>query len=137
QGSLGIAHDAEAIHQEVAFAAGPTRLFEAILDEKQFAQVTGLPCKIERVPGGAFTLFGNRIVGRTIALVDNQRIVQVWRSEGWADPGAYSLIRFELRPAGTGTSLVFDHAGFPKGEAQHLAEGWGVRYWEPLKRFLG
>ena len=133
---LGILRDAEAIHQEVSFAAAPARLYEALLDERLFAQVTGFPTKIDRTPGGAFSLFGERIVGRTVALVPNQRIVQAWRSAGWPDAGVYSMIRFELAAAGTGTRLVFDHTGFPKGEAQHLAEGWGVRYWEPLKRFL-
>jgi hypothetical protein len=36
-----------------------------------------------------------------------------------------------------GTKIVFDHAGFPRGKAEHLAEGWKMNYWEPLEKFLG
>lgn len=34
------------------------------------------------------------------------------------------------------TKLVLDHTGFPEGEHDHLASGWGANYWEPLKRYL-
>jgi predicted TIM-barrel fold metal-dependent hydrolase len=36
----------------------------------------------------------------------------------------------------SGTRIVFDHTGFPKGQAQHLAEGWKANYWEPLEKYL-
>ena len=50
--------------------------------------------------------------------------------------GVYSIVRFELRKEGTGTRLVFDHTGFPVGQAEHLAAGWKGNYWEPLEKFL-
>ncbi|HET9708575.1 MAG TPA: SRPBCC domain-containing protein [Gemmatimonadales bacterium] len=133
----GISRTAEAIHQEVTFKSPPSRLYEALLDEKQFAQVTGgQATTIDRNAGGALSLFGARIKGRNIELVSNERIVQAWRSEGW-DHGVYSIVRFELKAEGTGTRLVFDHAGFPTGQADHLASGWKSNYWDPLTRFLG
>jgi activator of HSP90 ATPase len=61
--------------------------------------------------------------------------VQAWRSEGWAH-GDYSIARFVLVEQGTGTKLVFDHTGFPKGEAEHLAAGWKTNYWDPMKTYL-
>jgi activator of HSP90 ATPase len=65
----------------------------------------------------------------------NVRIVQAWRSGTW-DPGIYSIARFALAPQGTGTLLTFDHTGFPKGEAEHLAKGWETNYWQPLEKLL-
>jgi hypothetical protein len=40
---------------------------------------------------------------------------------------------FELEPVESGTRVVFDHAGFPEGERDHLAAGWDANYWEPSR----
>jgi hypothetical protein len=37
---------------------------------------------------------------------------------------------------GSGTKIVFDHTGFPKGKAEDLASGWKAHYWEPLAKLL-
>jgi activator of HSP90 ATPase len=133
----GISHDAAAIHQEGVFAVGPARVYEALLDAKQFSAMSGgQPAEIDRVEGGAFSLFGARIKGRNVELVANKRIVQAWRSEAWAR-GEYSIVRFELVAEGTGTRLVLDHGGFPKDDAQSLATGWKAHYWDFLAKYLG
>jgi activator of HSP90 ATPase len=144
-----ISRNEESIHQEVAFKASRKRVYEALTDGKQFNKVTELsgamksgmplgtaPTEISREVGGAFTLFGGYITGRHIELVPNERIVQAWRVGNW-DPGVYSIAKFELAEQGTGTKIVFDHTGFPTGQAEHLAAGWKANYWEPLEKFLG
>ena len=65
----------------------------------------------------------------------NQRIVQAWRAGNWP-PGIYSIAKFELVEQGSGTRIVFDHTGFPKGDAEALASGWKAHYWEPLAKLL-
>ena len=81
-------------------------------------------------------MFGGLIQGRNVELVQNQRIVQAWRPASW-DPGVYSMVHFEFKPAGPGTSLIFDHTGFPSGLYDHLDWGWKNRYWTPLKKYFG
>lgn len=142
-----ISHSSEAIHQEVTFKATPTRVYDALTDAKQFSRVVQLsaaaqsmaipkdPVEISRELGGAFSAFGGYITGRQIEFVPNQRIVQAWRAASWP-AGAYSIARFELSPDGAGTKLVFDHTGFPQGQADHLLAGWKGNYWEPLAKFL-
>jgi len=142
-----ISHTAESIHQEVAFKASRKRVYEALTDAKQFDKVIQLsgvmqsmhlpdkPAEISREVGGAFTLFGGYIMGRHVELVPNERIVQAWRTGGWT-AGVYSIARFELVEQGSGTRIVFDHTGFPKGEAEVLASGWKAHYWEPLGKLL-
>lgn len=133
----GISRTAESIHQEVPFKASRERVYEAIMDDKQFRKVSGgQAAEINREAGGAFSLFGARVKGRNVELLPNERIVQAWRSEGW-EHGIYSIARFELVAQGTGTMLVLDHAGFPKGQAEHLATGWKANYWDPLAKYLG
>jgi uncharacterized protein YndB with AHSA1/START domain len=130
-----ISHSQESIHQETVFKASRKRVYEALTDTKQFDKIIQLspemqagqsfgtsPTAISREPGGAFSIFGGHIIGRQIELIPNDRIVQAWRVVDW-DPGVYSIAKFELIEQGAGTKLVFDHTGFPKGQAEHLAEG--------------
>ncbi|MGA2375150.1 MAG: SRPBCC family protein [Candidatus Sulfotelmatobacter sp.] len=142
-----ISHTEESIHQETDFKANRKRIYEALTDTKQFDQVVQLsgamksmrlgstPTEISREVGGAFTLFGGYITGRHVELVPNERIVQAWRVGNWP-PGAYSIAKFELVEQGSGTRIVFDHTGFPKGDAESLASGWKAHYWEPLAKLL-
>lgn len=141
-GDKEISRTAESIHQEVVFQAIRKRVYEALTDAKQFTKITSFspvmkaaPAEISREVGGAFTCFGGHIIGRQVELVPNERIVQAWRVVTWA-PGVYSIARFELKEHGSETRLVFDHAAFPDGKAEHLAAGWKENYWEPLHKYL-
>jgi len=143
-----ISHSEESIHQESVFQASRKRVYEALTDTQQFDKVENFsaemrgggslgskPTEISRQVGGTFTLFGGHIVGRHLELVPNERIVQAWRVVDW-EPGRYSIARFELLEQGSDTKIVFDHFGFPKGLAQHLAEGWKAHYWDTLQKYL-
>jgi len=123
----GISHTAESIHQEPVFKASRKRVYDALIETKQFDKVIQLsgamqagmslgnkPTQISREVGGAFTLFGGHVVGRHIELVLNERIVQAWRVVDW-NPGVYSIVKFELTEQGSGTKLIFDHTGFLEG----------------------
>jgi activator of HSP90 ATPase len=132
----------ESIHQEVILNGTRKRIYEALTDANKFTLVTSFssvknapPAQIIRGVGGAFSLFGGHIIGRQVELVADQRIVQAWRVVDW-EPGIYSIARFELKDLGARTLVVFDHAGFPNGLGQHLADGWNENYWEPLKKYL-
>jgi activator of HSP90 ATPase len=123
------------LHQEVDIKASPQRIYEVLLDSKQFAAFTGLPAEIDPKAGGAFSLFGGMIAGRNVELIPNQRIVQAWRPASW-EPGVYSIVKFELKEQGSGTRVVLDHTGFPEGKFGGLDSGWHERYWEPLKKVV-
>jgi activator of HSP90 ATPase len=144
----GISHSAESVHHEPVIDASRKRVYEALTDAKQFNEVTkiiaatGPAISVEKSPtvvspdvGGAFSLFGGIIVGRHVELVPDTRIVQAWRVAYWPE-GIYSIARFVLVDQGTGTRIVFDHTGFPRGDAQSLASGWKAHYWEPLAKYL-
>ena len=144
----GISHSAEAIHQEVVLAAPRARVYAVLTDAALFqrwvllsgAVKSGMvsatqTASISGEAGGAFAIFGGHISGRIIELVPNERVVQAWRPADWA-PGIYSNARFALSEHGAGTRLVFDHTGFPQGQADHLAAGWKANYWEPLAKVI-
>jgi activator of HSP90 ATPase len=123
------------LHQEIDLKASPQKIYEILLDSKQFAAFTGLPADISRDAGGAFTMFGGMIGGRNIELVPNQRIVQAWRPASW-DPGIYSIVKFELKGDASHSTVILDHTGFPEGDYAHLDPGWHIRYWTPLEKYL-
>ena len=143
-----ISHGEDAIHQEPVFKASRKRVYEALTDAKQFQKVIQLsaaiqsgmakgntPAEIAAEPGGAFRLFNGFIVGRNLELIPNERIVQAWRVAYWP-AGDWSLVKFVLVEQGSETKVIFDHTGFPKGDADHLLEGWNGNYWQPLTKFL-
>ena len=143
----GISYSAEAIHQEPTINAKRGRVYQALTDAKQFDRLTALSEAVNSMPakparpqidaraGGEFALFGGYITGRFIELRRDELIVQAWRVGDWG-PGLYSIARFELRAEGTGTRILFDHTGFPVGQAEHLAAGWYANYWRPLQGLL-
>src|SRR5262249_59819737 len=107
------------IRQEIEFKTNPQRVYDALLDAKQFSAFTGAPAEIDRQVGGAFSCFGGIITGRNIELVPNQRIVQAWRVKVWPE-GVYSIVTFELQAQGPGTRLTMEHKGFPDDMRAHL-----------------
>jgi activator of HSP90 ATPase len=144
-----ISHTAEAIHQELVFKASRQRVYEVLTNTKEFSRMVqlssavqsgmapkGTATSVSNEEGGAFIGFGGFILGRQVQLVPNQRIVQAWRVSYW-EPGTYSIARFVFVDQDAGTKLVFDHTGFPVGQAGHLVEGWKSNYWEPMGKILG
>ena len=138
-----LTRDAEAIHQVLTFAVAPARVYETLTSPKEFSALmkygtvpNAPPAELTARPGDEFRLFGGHVLGRNIELVPGTRVVQAWRASDWP-AGLYSIVRFELRANGTGTTLTFDHTGFPKGQGKHLAEGWYLNYWTPMQKYLG
>jgi activator of HSP90 ATPase len=124
------------LHYQIEYKVSPQRIYEVLLDSKQFAAFTGLPAEIDAKAGGACSMFGGMIVGRNIELVPNQRIVQAWRPGHWG-PGVFSVARFEMMPRGSESTLVLDHTGFPEGNADGLDQGWHAHYIDGLRKYFG
>jgi activator of HSP90 ATPase len=143
-----ISRNAESLHQELVFKANRKRVYEIFTTTALFDKMThniqakegdaasaSHPTEIGNGVGGAFSLFGGRIVGRHLELVPGERIVQAWRVAYW-DPGVFSIVRFDFTEHGPETKLLFAHTGFPLGDAENLLHGWKLHYWEPLESFL-
>jgi activator of HSP90 ATPase len=144
----GLLHNVDAIHQEVSFKAPPARVYALLTLEREFQKVVVLsgaaqsgrikptiPAQIGREAGAPFAIFGGFVVGRNIELVPETRLVQAWRPQNWA-PGVYSIVKFELLGQGAGTLLKFDQTGFPVDDAENLAQGWKMNYWQPMATVL-
>jgi activator of HSP90 ATPase len=123
------------LHYEVECKAAPQKVYDALLEAKQFSAWSGLPAEIDPREGGRFSLFQAQIVGRIVELVPDKRIVQAWRPAHW-DQGIYSIVKFELKPHGTGSTLLLDHTGFPEAESASLDSGWQSHYIAGLTKYF-
>jgi activator of HSP90 ATPase len=131
------------IHQEADFNVLPQKVYQALLNSKEFSDCikksfpdfTAGSAKIDPKVGGEFSVFDGHIVGRILELVPGQRIVEAWRVVDWP-AGDYSIAKFELKPKGSGTHLIFEHIGFPEGLKQHLSDGWQQHYWDALAKYF-
>lgn len=125
------------IHQEVTINASPAAVYGVLTDSREFSRMTGgKAAEISKEPGGEVSLFGGDIRARNIELVPGKRVVQAWRSQSWPE-GIYSIVKFELSPAGDKSRLVFDQAGHPDDAQQLLEGGWQKMYWDPMEAMLG
>lgn len=131
------------IHQVVNFNTSPQRIYEVLLSSKEFSastkksfnEFTAMSANIDPVVGGKFSLFDGHIIGRILELIPDQLIVEAWRVVDWP-AGDYSIVKFEIKPQGSGTQLIFDHIGFPEGWKEHLLIGWQQHYWDALTKYL-
>lgn len=125
-----------AIHQEEDFKVDPHRIYQALLDAKQFTAFSGgRSAEIDATVGGVFSVFAGHIVGRNLELVPDRRIVQAWRVVPWPE-GIFSIARFELTAKTSPTRVILDHTGFPPELAEHLASGWNENYWKALRKYF-
>ena len=125
------------IRQTETFPTDPQTIYELLTDSEQFSSMTGgAPAEIDAVAGGSISLFGGMITGQTIEAIPGERVVQAWRASPW-EGGSYSIVRFDIEADGDSTCVTLDHAGFPEGEGDHLAQGWHDNYWGPLHAATG
>jgi len=140
----GLSHDAAIIRQQVDFGIPAARIYGVLTDAAAFDAMTthetdmkvlDKPSVLTPRVGDEFSLFGGYITGRNIELLPERRIVQAWRTESWP-AGCYSIVAMDFSPTQQGTRLVFEHRGFPDSQGEHLAKGWYLHYWEPLRAHL-
>jgi activator of HSP90 ATPase len=123
------------IQLDAVFEADARRLYDILLDSKQFSAFTGgAPAHIDASEGGAFSMFGGMITGRNIELAPHKRIVQAWRAGNWPE-GDFSIVRFDFVGEGSGARLTLTQTGFPEAMRVHLESGWAKMYFEPLRAY--
>lgn len=126
----------KAIQQSVKFSAPPEILYEMYMDSKQHSASTGMPAKVGRKAGSAFTAFGGMLEGRTLVLVPGKMIVQAWRSGAWKKTDADSILVLTFSKDGSGGRVDLAHVNVPEHDHQGVTKGWGKFYWKPWRTYL-
>jgi activator of HSP90 ATPase len=116
--------------------ATPHDLYEALIDSKRHAKLTGAPAKIGRKVGAAWRAYGQELSGTQFVLIKDRRITQTWRSRDW--PKAHhSRATISLARARGGRRITFRQSGVPDTQFRSVKQGWIDFYWKPLKKTFG
>jgi len=124
------------ITQSVTVKAGPDQVFDAYMDSKKHAAVTGSPAKMSSAVGGNFTAWEGYIHGKNLKLVKGKRILQEWSTTEWPKGYPPSLLEITLTKTKGGTRLKMVHSKVPAEQRDDYAQGWRDYYWKPLKAYF-
>ncbi|MGA1975640.1 MAG: SRPBCC domain-containing protein [Conexivisphaerales archaeon] len=124
------------IRQEVVLPGTPKAVYEALVDPKKHAAVTGAPATGEAKVGGAFTAWDGYIFGKYLDLVRGSRIVWEWTTTEWPVGYPPSQVDVTLTRSKGGTKLAMVHSKVPTSQAEAYRQGWIDSYWDPLKKYL-
>jgi uncharacterized protein YndB with AHSA1/START domain len=116
--------------------APPSAVYQAWLDGKQHAAMTGARATSQAREGGKFTAWDGYIVGKHEELIPPHRIVQSWRTTEFPEDCPDSRLEVEFEPEAGGTRLTLIQSSLPPGEAGRYQAGWQQFYFEPIQRYF-
>ena len=117
------------------FSVEPEEIYKAWLDSSLHSQMTAGEANCSNKVGDAFTAWDGYISGKNIELIENQKIVQKWRTTEFDDNDEDSTLTIELNKISEGTELILSHSNIPKGQTQY-EQGWIDHYFTPMKDFF-
>ena len=117
------------------FAGEPSEIYNAWLDSDLHGKMTGGEAECSNEPGKPFSAWDGYITGTNIELIENQKIVQAWRTSEFAENDEDSLLQITLAKVSEGTELTLKHTHIPEGQTQYL-QGWHDHYFIPMKTFF-
>lgn len=116
--------------------ATPDDIYNAWLDSRKHAAMTGVAAKCSRRVGAKFTAWDGYIEGTNLELEPGKRIVQSWRTSEFAPTDADSRLEVVLAPSARGTKVTLRHSHLPAHGMQYK-QGWVDAYFNPMKAYFG
>jgi len=123
-GTVSLDGPAAAVRFERWYTAPAVELWRVLSDPEPMARWLGAEVQIEAWIGGAVALRwpGGEQMDGVITVFEPGRVLEyTWRETAL---GVDSVVRFELRPQGSGTLLVLEHTGVPAGQVAGFGAGW-------------
>jgi activator of HSP90 ATPase len=116
--------------------ATPQHIYDAWLDSRGHAKMTGSAARAKPVEGATFSAWGGYIKGKNLTLEPGRRIVQSWRTTKFAKQDRDSQIEVLLDPIPEGTRITLHHTNVPDGHTGYQDGGWQQHYFEPMKQYF-
>ena len=126
----------DSIRVSAVIAASPERLYNAWLSAADHSAMIDGAASIEPNVGGRFTAWDGYISGETVALVENERIVQTWRTTEFPEGSSHSRLEVLFEPVDGGTNVTFVHTEIPEGDGKKYKQGWQEFYVKPMKKYF-
>ena len=125
----------ETIELKEFFEAEPSEIYNAWLDSELHGKMTGGEADCSKELGKPFSAWDGYISGTNIELIENEKIVQNWRTSEFAENDEDSLLQITLAKVSEGSELTLKHTNIPEGQIQYL-QGWHDHYLTPMKTFF-
>jgi uncharacterized protein YndB with AHSA1/START domain len=123
-GTINVCEKTAVVRFERWYAAAPAELWSALTDPGRMRRWLGAEASVQARVGGQVRLRWDddaRMDG-VITVFEAGRVLEyTWRE---AALGVDSIVRFELRPANSGTLLVLEHTRVPGDQAAGFGAGW-------------
>lgn len=126
----------ESLILKETFNAKPETLYNAWLDSDMHSKMTGGQASCSKIVGDSFSAWNGYISGKNVELIENQKIVQTWRTVEFNDEDQDSTLTIEFAETIDGsTELILSHINIPKGQTQYK-QGWIDNYFNPMKEIF-
>lgn len=117
------------------FPVKPSELYEGWLDSGVHSNMTGGSANMSKIIGEPFTAWDGYIRGKNIKLIQDQEIIQTWRTSDFKEEDEDSELIIKLIASEGGTTLSLFHSKIPKGQPDY-AQGWEEHYFTPMKEYF-
>jgi activator of HSP90 ATPase len=118
------------------FSCKPQKLYQAWLSSFLHSEMIGSESVIDPVVGGSFKIWDNYISGKTIELIPDKKIVQLWRTTEFSDDDKDSLLELDIEEVNGMTKLTLSHSDIPDGQARDYKQGWIEYYFDQMKEYF-
>lgn len=121
------------IEQTYEIKAPVADVWRALVDPKEIEAWGGGPAVMDGDKDTEFTLWGGSIHGKNVNVFSQEKLSQLWFSEGWEEA---SIATFRLSETDGKTSLKLTHENVPDDEAKEIDDGWREFYLGSIKDYL-
>ncbi len=135
------------------FNSSADKIYKAWLSTQGHTLMTGSPAKVDGTVNGKFSAWDGYIWGTFLELIENEKIVQAWRTSEFPENAQDSHVEImlegeisSLRQAqGTAKGerglatmrLTLIHTNIPAGQAESYKTGWEDFYFKPMREYFG
>ncbi len=126
----------ESVSISQVFNVAPEKLYQAWLDSDTHSKMTGGSAECSLEVGAEYSAWDGYIWGKNLELIENQKIVQSWRSAEFSDEDKDSILTVEIKALSDGKcELHLSHTNIPAGQTQY-ENGWVDNYIEPMMDYF-
>lgn len=118
-----------------SFPVSPSNIYEAWLSSELHAKMTGGDAIASNEEGAEFSAWDGYISGKNLALEQNRRIKQTWRTTEFSDTEQDSIVEIELLSYNEGCILTLIHTELPEHGEQYR-NGWNEHYFKPMLEYF-
>ncbi len=115
--------------------ASPKVIFNAWLNSEEHSNMTGGMAICSNKVGDVFSAWDEYISGENIEIIQNEKIVQSWRTTEFLEDDPDSKLTLTFTAKGEGCELTLIHENISSGQSDY-EKGWQEHYFEPMKLYF-